>query len=181
MKDLIKLAGILFLGLLTAVFIYPFLHETGHSAAALLLGTQVLEFNLLPFPNVLCNMTSISKIGIAFTGLNGTVFPIAFSFVISRLSENKSFWIWYITFILNGIGLLSTAISVTAVFLFNIGRPIANEDITQILQFIPNSSFYVLLLMTAIAVRLIIKIKSDKPIKKCLAYFEETKTKSDTE
>ena len=103
MKNTVKLLGVLFFGLLTAVIIYPILHESGHSVAAVLSGAEILEFNLFPFPNILCNMTNISNIGRVFIGLNGMILPVVFSAVISLLSKNKNFWIWYVTFILNGI------------------------------------------------------------------------------
>lgn len=180
MKDVAKLSGVLFFGLLTAVIIYPFLHETGHSVAAVLSGAEILEFNLFPFPNIFCNMTNISNIGRIFIGLNGMILPVVFSAVISLLSKNKNFWIWYITFILNGIGLLSTVISIAAIFLFNIGKPIANEDITQVMQAVPSCNIFILFLMSAITIWLIVKIKFDKPLEKCLAYFGLTKTKSGT-
>lgn len=180
MKNTVKLIGVLFFGLLTAVIIYPFMHEAGHSVAAVLSGAEILEFNLFPFPNILCNMTNISNIGRVFIGLSGIIMPIVFSAVISLLSKNKNFWIWYVTFILNGIGLLSTVISIAASILFGIGRPVVNEDVTQIMQAIPNSGIYILFLLSAIAIQLIIKMKFGKPLKKCLAYFESTKVKSDT-
>lgn len=166
MKDTVKLSGILFFGLLTAVIIYPFLHESGHYIAAVLPGAEILEFNLFPLPNVLCNMTNISNIGRAFIGLNGMILPIIFSAVISLLSKNKNFWIWYVTFILNGISLLSTVISIAAIFLFNIGKSIVNEDVTQAMQAIPNSNIFILFLMSAITMWLIIKIKFNKPLEK---------------
>ncbi len=177
MKNTVKLLGVLFFGLLTAVIIYPILHESGHSVAA---GAEILEFNLFPFPNILCNMTNISNIGRVFIGLNGMILPVVFSAVISLLSKNKNFWIWYVTFILNGIGLLSTVMSIAAIFLFNIGKPIVNEDVTQVMQAIPNSNIFILFLMSAITIWLIVKIKFDKPLEKCLAYFGLTKTKSGT-
>lgn len=180
MKDTVKLLGVLFFGLLTAVVIYPFLHESGHSLAAVLSGAEILEFNLFPFPNILCNMTNISNIGRVFIGLNGMILPVVFSAVISLLSKNKIFWICYVTFILNGIGLLSTVMSIAAIFLFNIGKPIVNEDVTQVMQAIPNSNSFILFLMSAITIWLIVKIKFDKPLEKCLAYFGLTKTKSGT-
>lgn len=125
-------------------------------------------------------MTNISNIGRVFIGLNGMILPVVFSAVISLLSKNKNFWICYVTFILNGIGLLSTVMSIAAIFLFNIGKPIVNEDVTQVMQAIPNSNSFILFLMSAITIWLIVKIKFDKPLEKCLAYFGLTKTKSGT-
>ena len=78
MKDAVKLFGILFFGLLTAVIIYPFLHESGHLIAAVLLGAEVLEFNLFPLPNILCNMANMSIVEKIIIGLNGLFLPIFF-------------------------------------------------------------------------------------------------------
>ena len=70
--------------------------------------------------------------------------------------------------------------SIAAILLINIGKPIVNEDVTQVMQAIPNSNIFILFLMSAITIWLIVKIKFDKPLEKCLAYFGLTKTKSGT-
>ncbi len=45
-KDGLKAVILTATGLLTAVLIYPFLHETGHSLAALSVGARVNEFTI---------------------------------------------------------------------------------------------------------------------------------------
>lgn len=177
MKDALKLLGILFWGLLTAVIIYPFLHESGHTLAAFLIGAKVVEFNLIPLPNVLCNMANISNSGIVFIGLNGMMLPII-SAVILKLFSN-GFWLRYISFILNGISLLASIISIVAIIAFYFEMPMLNEDVTQTLEMYPNSIAFIFIFMIAVTVYLIIRLKIDKPIEKCLAYFEITKIKTD--
>lgn len=180
MKDAVKLFGVLFWGLLTAVIIYPFLHESGHSVAAILAGAEILEFNLFPLPNVLCNMTNISDIGRIFIGLNGMLLPIIFSDVISLTFKKKNFWIRYVAFVLNCISILSAFVSLLAAISFCLGRTIINEDVTQILEMYSNSIAFISIFVIAITVYLIVRLKLDKPIEKCLAYFGLTKTKSGT-
>lgn len=181
MKDAIKLLSILFFGLLTAIIIYPFLHELGHSIAAILSGAKILEFNLFPSPNVLCNIGSASKFGRIFIGLGGMMVPILFSVMISILLSKKSFWIWYSTFVLDGISLLSTVISIVAIILFYLGKEIINEDVIQILQMYPNSIMLVLTFILFLTIVLIVKIRLDQPIDKFLAYFGiKNKAKSNT-
>lgn len=170
MKDTLKLLGILFFGLLTAVIIYPFLHESGHSIAAVLLGAEVLAFNLFPLPNVLCSMTNMRDISIIIIGLNGLLFPIFFSAVMLKLFGN-SFWNRYISFVINGISLLACMISITAVIFFYLGDPIENEDMTQILRIDPDGSRIILIFTVFLTIYLIIKIILEKPIQRCLAYF----------
>lgn len=180
MKDAVKLFGILFFGLLTAVIIYPFLHESGHLIAAVLLGAEVLEFNLFPLPNVLCDMTHMRDISIIIVGLNGLFFPISFSAVMLKLFGD-SFWVRYVSFVLNGISLFASIISVIAVVFFYLGNPMNNEDVTQILHICPNSGMIIIILTISLIIYLIIKTILEKPIRRCLAYFELTnKTKSGT-
>lgn len=170
MKDAVKLLGVLFFGLLTAVIIYPFLHETGHSIAAVLLGAEVLEFNLSPLPNVLCNMTNLRDVSITIVGLNGLLFPPFFSVVILKLFGN-SFWGEYISFVLNGISLFASFLSVLAVIFFYLGNPIKNEDVTQILHIYPDSGIAILIIAIFITIYLMITIILRKPIQRCLEYF----------
>lgn len=180
MKDAVKLFGILFFGLLTAVIIYPFLHESGHLIAAVLLGAEVLEFNLFPLPNILCNMANMSIVEKIIIGLNGLFLPIFFSAVMLKMFGN-SFWNRYISFVLNGISLLASIISAIAVIFFYLGNPVENEDVTQILYMSPNSGITILILTIFSTIYLIIKIALDKPIQRCLAYFGLiNKTKSGT-
>lgn len=180
MKDTVKLFGILFFGLLTAVIIYPFLHESGHSIAAVLLGAEVLEFNLFPLPNILCNMANMGIVEKIIIGLSGLFLPIFFSAVMLKMFGN-SFWNRYISFVLNGISLLASIISATAVIFFYLGNPIENEDVTQILYISPNSGTIILILTIFSTIYLIIKIALDKTIQRCLAYFGLiNKTKSGT-
>lgn len=180
MKDFIKFLFILFLGLLTAVIIYPFLHESGHSIAAVLLGAEVLEFDLFPIPSTLCNLVNMNTVEKIAIGLNGLFFPIFFSAAMLKMVGN-SFWSQYISFVLNGISLLASIISFISVILFYLGKPIENEDVTQILHISPNSGMIILCLTVFLTIYLIIKIMFSNPIQRCLAYFGmKNKTKSDT-
>ena len=47
------------IGLLCAVFIYPFLHELGHGLVVFLLGAKVVKLQWFPLPSILCRMNSI--------------------------------------------------------------------------------------------------------------------------
>lgn len=172
MKDTRKLLGILFFGLLTAVVIYPFLHETGHSIAAFLLGAEVLEFNLFPIPNVLCNMKNLPDNRIFLVGLGGLFFPVLFAAVIQKVFHNR-FWCEYVSFVLNGISLFASLLSVIAVGFFYLGKPIENEDVTQILHIFPDSGIAILIITIFITLYLVMTIIIGKPIRKCLAYFDQ--------
>lgn len=171
MKDIKKLSVILLFGLLTAVIIYPFLHELGHCGATILLGGKILEFNILPLPNILCSMANTDNIGMVFIGLNGMIFPIAVSSVIS-LKINKNFLALYFAFVLNFISLFAVLISFFAVILFCIGKPIINEDVTLILEAYPGSLSFIIIFLTAITAYLTVMIKHLRPIEKCLEYFD---------
>ncbi len=82
MRDLKKTAYLLLVGLLTAGILYPLLHEAGHWAATLLLGGEILEFHLLPRPNVLCELGKIGGAKRALIGLCGMALPFAAALVL---------------------------------------------------------------------------------------------------
>ena len=170
MKHRLKLFGILFLGLVTAAVIYPFLHEFGHAAAAVLLGAEVLEFNMFPDPYILCNMRNLSEGRVIIVGLSGLICPVIFSGIFLRLFGG-CFWNRYVSFLLRLISVLAFAISAAAVILNHFGTPIKNDDVTQILYMYPDSGIMIFTLSVFLSIYLIIEIILDKPVKRCFAYF----------
>ena len=64
MKDALRCFGLLAVGLLTAIFLYPFLHELGHTCAAIIFGRQVCDFRLFPIPSVMCEMDITNKLAV---------------------------------------------------------------------------------------------------------------------
>jgi len=167
-KDFKKLIVLLFLGLLTSMVIYPFLHEIGHSIATILLGGRVVEFNLFPFPNVLCKFDSVSQYDLLIIGLSGMIFPI----VVATIFCKKYFCAWYITRLILGISLLAIGISLVALIMNHYGITIQNEDIlTATKSGLTSTAIAVstLLVMAAISV---IGIVKTKPLKRLIQYFE---------
>ena len=167
MKDVLKCFGLLAVGLLTAIFLYPFLHEFGHTIAAIVFGRQVCDFRLFPIPSVMCEMDVTNKTSIIVVGFSGMLLP----YLLSLISPRKHFWIWYLWLIISGICLLSFSVSIAGVILYANGSPMANEDITQIMRF--TEEYYVLYLAILIVLSIIrtVQIVRTKPIKKCMKYF----------
>lgn len=173
MKDAIKVFGLIVVGLLCAIIIYPFFHEMGHSITAMLVGADVVEFNLFPIPNVLCNVNLINKTGIILTGIGGMLMPL----FLTVLIHPKGFWLWYSALIIKGISLLSFIISAVAVILYKLGIPMINEDITQVLDMWNDGWMICLLGSLLFSVLTIIGIARKKPLKRLLEYFEIQDTK----
>lgn len=167
MKDALKCFGLLAVGLLTAIFLYPFLHELGHTLAALIFGRQVYDFRLLPMPSVMCEMDVTNELSIIVVGFSGMLLP----YFLCLVPPRKSFWIWYLWAIISGICLLSFAVSIAAIILYVNGNPMANEDITQIMKF--TNEYYVLYLVILIGLSIIraTQVVRTKPIKRCMKYF----------
>ncbi len=164
---IIDILGILILGILTAVFIYPILHELSHTIAALAVGGKVVSFDILPSPNVLCDVTRVDKLGIMFIGLCGIFIPCLIAFNINP----KSFWAWYISFIIKGICMLSLGISAVCIALYKNGVTIKNEDIVQVLDVYPQYYLLLLLMTVIMFVYGANKIICEKPIHKVMEYF----------
>lgn len=166
-KDLRKAIWLLFIGLLTAVVIYPFLHELGHTLAAIIFKNRVCNFRLFPLPSVTCEMDSTDKFAFSVVGFGGMFFP----YLLSVVFPKKHFWLWYLWVVISGICLLSFMISIVGIVRYKLGTPIANEDITQIMT--RSEEYYVLFLVILIflsAIR-IAQIIHSAPIRRCLKEF----------
>lgn len=167
MKDALKCFGLLAVGLLTAIFLYPFLHELGHTVSAIIFGRQACDFRLFPIPSVMCEMDITNKLAVIVVGFSGMLLP----YLLSLVPPRKTFWIWYLWLSISGICLLSFAVSIAGIFLYVSGNPMANEDITQIMKFA--DEYYVLYLAILIVLFIIrsVQVVRSKPIKRCMKYF----------
>lgn len=131
------------IGLFTAVILYPFLHESGHSLFAIALGGKITEFNLLPIPNIVCNVSGLESRAIAFIGLGGLLFPLIFTTLVNI----KNFWAWLIGMYVSFITFLSYLISLYGCIAYVYGTPIVNEDVTQIIDHYPNAFLGLIILL----------------------------------
>lgn len=167
MKDALKCFGLLVVGLLTAIFLYPFLHELGHIIAAVAFGFKISNFQLLPLPSVMCEMDMTNKFAIVIVGFGGMFLP----YLISLTSPKNHFWLWYLWLVISGICLLSFIISIAGVVSYNFGMPMNNEDITQIIVHSSRNYILYLVILIALSVLRIIQIIRTKPIERCLKEF----------
>ena len=167
MKDIIKITGIIFIGIFIAVFLYPFLHEAGHMLAAFAVGADIKEFNLYPTPSILCNVDITNTWSTTLIGFSGILLP----FVLVAIVQPKGFWNWYIFFILREICLLSIFISLASIIMFYNGIVIADDDITKILMTNPSNGLLYALILILLLIWLCILIAKSHPIQKILKYF----------
>lgn len=158
-----RLTGILLVGLLSAILIYPILHEGGHALATILVGGKVCELQLLPLPFVTCESSKINLSGMIMIGLSGMLFPLLFSWIIYL----KNFWIWLIGVYLNFICLLSFAISLYGCIKFINGSPIANEDITKVLELCPEKISAFVIGLIVLIIGIVMQMIISKPFQHC--------------
>ena len=161
MKDFVKTIEILFIGLIVAIVVYPFLHEGGHSAFAVISGIKVFEFTIFPIPSVLCNMSDASVLQYILIGLGGMIFP----FIVSVAFRPKHFVWWYIDFVVKIISMIAFGISIVGIIMYKTNTPIRNEDITTTLQAAPDLWVSLLLLCILAELVLILSIIKSQPIK----------------
>jgi len=129
LKDLIKSLRIFIVALFVAIIVYPSLHELGHLMVAILVGTRVVEMQMFPIPNILCENVSISCFDNILIGFGGISLP---AIVSISISSNK-FWMWYANFILKVICLLSFVISGLAI-IFEGSQLFAQDDMRAVLN-----------------------------------------------
>lgn len=168
MKDVLKTLGVLLTGLLVAVLIYPFLHETGHALFTIFSGAELHEFHLLPIPYVVCNVHSTGRGGQCLIGIAGMFFP----FLISFLIRGKNFWFWLVSLLIKGISALSFSISYLAVLCYETGIIWPNEDIVRVIQISETKSsiwlfFSLVMLCLTVAI-----MHFEKPFERFKKYFE---------
>lgn len=174
MKVMFKSIGLLITGLLTAVIIYPLLHELGHSVMAIMVGASVLEMELLPIPYVLCSTDGTDIIGQVIIGTGGIIMPL----IISQIKVCSNFWLWYTRLLLKGISVLAFIISTISTILYINGNPLPNDDTTQILQLWPNGIWIILLLSVVMGITVSVSIVKEKPLKNCIEFCLNTKQKN---
>lgn len=168
MKDIVKLIAITCLGLFIVIIGYPVLHELGHSSVAMIVGAEMLEFNLFPLPSVLCNISGVSPFRSAMIGAGGMLLPFSFSILI----YSKHFWLWYIGLIMNIICMISFVISIIGCVAFLNSAPIKNEDITSILNVYPNSVYLWIMGFLFVIAYSVFCIFKSSPMKTCMKYFD---------
>lgn len=174
MKYVIKVSALFLVGLLMAIIIYPMMHEFGHSLTAVLVGAKVIEINLFPIPNVLCDISNTDNTGIVFIGFSGMMMPFLFSVV----NNPKWFWTWYANFVLRGICVLSFVVATVSTLSFIAGAPMPNDDITQILLLWQNGQWLCLLTSVFCASMAILILVKEKPFNRCFEYFNQTTKKT---
>ena len=167
MRDALKYMGLLAVGLLTAIFLYPLLHELGHIITAVGFGYKVSNFQLFPLPSIMCEMDMSNRFTIIVVGLGGMLLP----YFISLMPPRKQFWLWYLWLVISVICLLSFVISIVGIVSYKMGMPINNEDITQIMVHSEENHILYLIILIALFVFRIIQIIHTKPIKRCLIEF----------
>ena len=127
-----------------------------------------MKFHLLPLPNVLCDVYTISNYGTVIIGISGMIFPLLIAMIFSK----KAFALWYISELIIGISAYAFFISIIALILANFGIIMQNEDVIKAIQIMPESEMFVFLaIVSFMGLALWVFIKN-KPIKRMIEYLE---------
>lgn len=127
-----------------------------------------MEFHLLPLPNVLCEVYSISNIGIVIIGVGGMVFPLIIAMIISK----KTFAFWYISQVIIGISAYAFFISATSLIMARFGFQMPNEDVIKVIQTVPNSDTFLIGIAITFIIFSLCLFAYNKPIKRMIEYLE---------
>ena len=162
-NDIILCLLIPTVGLISALFIYPFVHEFGHVITSFCVGGEVLDFTLFPSPSVLCDVGAIGNSEKIIISFGGMLLPLLVAGIVPR----RWFWTWYIRVILKAISLLSFLLSVVSLTL----NCNAGDDMVQALEYWLWDKNLLILLLCSIAGCIVISIVREKPIKRICKYF----------
>ncbi|MDO4802710.1 MAG: hypothetical protein Q4A15_11150 [Prevotellaceae bacterium] len=163
-KDCFNAAVFIFISLLTAVLIYPFLHESGHSIAAVLLKAKVAEFQLLPVPYILCDVSQIGNLGRSIIGMAGNFVPM----IISILVPSNCFAVKSFRCTLKGISVLAMGISLVSVcFLIN-----EQDDFYQVVSYWNYGKMSLLVIALIGLILAVISLFYEHPVKWLRSSFD---------
>lgn len=168
MSFFIRIISLFVIGILMAVIVYPILHELAHSIACVLFGAEIIEVNLFPCPSVLCNVDGVSNIGVIVIGISGVVLPFIFAMIV----KTNKFWIWYMKYVIKLISALAFIISAISSICFLTGRPLSNDDITQILLVWGNNKWICVIAFIGLSMIAVLELVKERPVKRCLENFE---------
>lgn len=174
LKDIFKIIEITIINLLIGLFLYPFLHELGHSIMIICFKAKLLEFNVFPVPYVLCDLTGLTEIKTILIGMAGNFFPVIILFLFSFIKINN-FWVWLTKLFLSYICLLSFGISFISIFIVKFGyfEIVKEDDFAQLVNLYNNSSILLSIVCLFMIVLLSIVIKKLKPIKNFIIFIDK--------
>lgn len=159
--DFLNLSGMILTGLAVAIIIYPFLHEGGHSLATFLVGANVVEFEILPLPYVMCNVTALTNGQQIAIGVSGMLLPLLAAVLIPR----KWFWSWYLRSVLFFISLLAFSISVITLILPNGATINPQDDMLRVASLMSGSRMTLILCLIVCVALIVVLAILDGPAK----------------
>lgn len=156
----------LIVGVLTAIVVYPIMHEFGHIAMAILVNVDVVRICLFPFPCVVCEVNN-NDIRQVFISLGGIFFPYLFS----MLFRPQNFWLWYANLLVKGIGTNGFFFSAIAIIFYENGNYQYMDDAIQVLHFLPNGGSFFIVFLLVMGWYGVMRIIKEKPVSRCVSYL----------
>lgn len=145
MARFLRYCLLVILGLLTLFFIYPLLHELGHTIATWLLGGSVIQFSLYPQPHI-DSFLPQNTAGIASISLAGLLFPL----LVCLPFLKKRGYVGYCVFLVLLISMISGVIELCIALEYRVGSIHADDDIVIFLEHINISPVWAYIYTTAI-------------------------------
>ena len=175
MKMLVRSLGLLSVGLLVAVVIYPTLHELGHALAAILVGARVKAWSVFPLSYVVCDFSGASPQAMAVVSLAGLLFPL----LVSSVSCG-GFWVWCAQLFLKCAALAALLLSgVTTLLLVN-GNGVAQDDMAQLQQWQPYGIWVATIVIGAAAATAVFLLFRERPFARCAEFLTGDFRRTDT-
>lgn len=167
MKDLLRTLLLIVVGLVAAIAVYPVLHEMGHTLAALITGSNVIEVQMWPLPSTLCKIDTDNLLQIIVLGFGGIMLP----FAVTILRPPKRFLTWYLWFVIKGICILSFTISLWAIVFYQTELEIVTDDLTRVMEYAPEHKLLYLSVLVVLILISVVQAVQSRPIKRCMNYF----------
>lgn len=166
---MIKIIKITIIGLVIAMLIYPFTHELGHTLTCLIVGAEVLEFEVLPVPHITCNIIGLTKSQIIAIGLSGNIVPLFIIGIIDVVTRKvKEFELLYAKVYFYFCCWLSMVFSaVSGIFMI-----MKEDDVYNIINRYPEEKVNCTIICVILAIVIMIRVYKIRIVKQFINYID---------
>lgn len=168
LKMVLKILRLILLTITVMLLVYPLLHELGHAAFAVIFGADIKAAGLYPYAYVSVDHSDCTQLQTVWMLCAGSVFPL-----LCAVPVYKNYYLYYIGITIAVITLVSSLISVFAVFMYpNVSGGIS-DDYVSLLRIAPGMKAFAAIVSAGQAAIALLYIALSHPLNRTVRFFSE--------
>lgn len=145
-----KIILLIITGILFIYPIQPFLHESGHAIATLLLHGKIKDFLMFPQPSVIVDIRGLTDMQLYLISISGTIFPC----LLAMFPLGKTFFGKLCMLFLRIEGIVTCIMTLGLIGLTNFGIADKREDIIRALNLYDNKAVLIAIYLTLLTIQI---------------------------